>query len=455
MRTFWNSFIRSIQATFRELSRYPTAVGGLVIIALLIGISFYTMITLPYNQAIRMWRGGEDIWYQYPKLAPPEWTNLFRANDFPKTIVLNTQNGTASKEIEELPGDNTDIIMEFPVEYYFEDFPQEMTLYFQASYREKLPFASMTWITPDGREIRVGDTSVRYMETYRISLDTRLQRRLGGQLPHIGLLADPEAPTPVALQGTHLLRVEGLVFEEGSDMDVELVIHGKVHGWAGTDHQRRDLSIALLWGTPIALSFGLLAAVGTTVTTMIIAAVGVWFGGIVDSIIQRITQVNLILPVLPILIMIGTFYNRSIWVMLGVVILLSIFGSGILTYRAIFLQVKESPYIEAARAYGAGNWRIVLQYMIPRIIPLLVPQLVVLIPTYVFLEASLAVLGLGDPVLPTWGKVIDNARSQGALYNGYYYWVLEPAALLILTGFAFAMVGFALDRIFNPRLRGM
>jgi peptide/nickel transport system permease protein len=455
MRTFWNSFIRSIQATFRELKRYPTAVGGLVIIALLIGISFYTMITLPYNQAIRMWRGGEDIWYQYPKLAPPEWTNLFRANDFPKTIVLNTQNGTASKEIEELPGDNTDIIMEFPVEYYFEDFPQEMTLYFQASYREKLPFASMTWITPDGREIRVGDTSVRYMETYRISLDTRLQRRLGGQLPHIGLLADPEAPTPVALQGTHLLRVEGLVFEEGSDMDVELVIHGKVHGWAGTDHQRRDLSIALLWGTPIALSFGLLAAVGTTVTTMIIAAVGVWFGGIVDSIIQRITQVNLILPVLPILIMIGTFYNRSIWVMLGVVILLSIFGSGILTYRAIFLQVKESPYIEAARAYGAGNWRIVLQYMIPRIIPLLVPQLVVLIPTYVFLEASLAVLGLGDPVLPTWGKVIDNARSQGALYNGYYYWVLEPAALLILTGFAFAMVGFALDRIFNPRLRGM
>jgi peptide/nickel transport system permease protein len=86
---------------------------------------------------------------------------------------------------------------------------------------------------------------------------------------------------------------------------------------------------------------------------------------------------------------------------------------------------------------------------------LLIPQLVVLIPTYVFLEASLAVLGLGDPVLPTWGKLINDAQNNGALFNGYYYWVLQPAALLIITGLSFAMVGFAMDRIFNPRLRGL
>jgi peptide/nickel transport system permease protein len=71
----------------------------------------------------------------------------------------------------------------------------------------------------------------------------------------------------------------------------------------------------------------------------------------------------------------------------------------------------------------------------------------------VFLEASLAVLGLGDPTLPTWGKVIQNANAEGALHKGYYYWILEPAALLMLAGLAFAMVGFALDRVFNPRLR--
>jgi peptide/nickel transport system permease protein len=195
--------------------------------------------------------------------------------------------------------------------------------------------------------------------------------------------------------------------------------------------------------------------VGTTVTTMIIAAIGVWYGGWVDETIQRVTEVNLILPVLPILIMIGTFYSKSIWLMLGVIILLSIFGSGIKSYRAVFLQVKESPYIEAAQAYGANNARIIMRYLVPRIVPLLIPQLVVLIPTFVFLEASLAVLGLGDPTIPTWGKVINEARTNGALYTGYYYWMLQPAILLMITGLGFAMVGFSLDRIFNPRLRGI
>ena len=94
-------------------------------------------------------------------------------------------------------------------------------------------------------------------------------------------------------------------------------------------------------------------------------------------------------------------------------------------------------------------------YLTPRLIPLLIPGLVAAIPGYVFLEAGLAVLGLGDPVLPTWGKLINDAQANGALYKGLYYWVLEPAALLMLAGLAFAFLGFSLDRIFNPRLRGM
>jgi peptide/nickel transport system permease protein len=77
------------------------------------------------------------------------------------------------------------------------------------------------------------------------------------------------------------------------------------------------------------------------------------------------------------------------------------------------------------------------------------------VPAFVFLEASLAVLGLGDPVLPTWGKIINDADENGALYKGLYYWIMEPAALLMVTGFGFAMLGFALDRVFNPRLRDM
>jgi peptide/nickel transport system permease protein len=247
--------------------------------------------------------------------------------------------------------------------------------------------------------------------------------------------------------------VDTIVFEEGSDIEARFISMGQVHGAAGTDHRRRELSLALLWGAPIALSFGLTAALGTTFTTMFIAAVGVWFGGIVDELIQRITEIYMLLPFLPILIMVGVFYSRSIWIMLVVVIALSIFGGAIKGYRAIFLQIKEAAYIEAARSYGAGNWRIISRYLVPRIIPILIPGLIGAIPGYVFLEASLALLGLGDPVLPTWGKIINDAQMNGALYNGYYYWVLQPAALLMITGLGFAMIGFALDRIFNPKLR--
>jgi peptide/nickel transport system permease protein len=218
---------------------------------------------------------------------------------------------------------------------------------------------------------------------------------------------------------------------------------------------RRDLLLPILWGIPIALAFGLLAALGTSVLTMTIAAIGTWYAGIVDAIIQRITEINLVLPFLSILIMIGTFYSRSIWTILGATIALSIFTGGIKQYRAIFMQVKESTYIEAARAYGASDRRIIFRYLIPRIIPLLIPGLVSAVPAFVFLEASLALLGLGDPVLPTWGKTINEAYANAALYRGWYYWIVQPAVLLMITGLGFASLGFALDRIFNPRLRGM
>jgi peptide/nickel transport system permease protein len=302
----------------------------------------------------------------------------------------------------------------------------------------------------------VKDFAIGTSETVYFAQETDLQRRLAGLQPQQGVfVADPKAGLTAPVKGTYTVIVDGLTFEKGANLDAEIVLYGKVHGIAGTDHIRRDLKIALLWGTPVALAFGLLAAIGTTAITMVIAAIGVWFGGWVDGIIQRITEVNLVLPFLPILIMVGTFYSHNIWLILGVVIALSIFGSSIKTYRAVFLQVRESPYIEAARAYGAGSWRIIFSYLVPRIIPLLIPQLVTLIPSFVFLEAGLAILGLGDPTIPTWGKVINDAEVNGALYKGLYYWVLEPAALLVFAGLAFALLGFSLDRIFNPRLRGL
>lgn len=444
----------ALQRSFRELLRYPSAIVGLIIIAGLLILSAYTLITIPYREAIRLWRGGEEVWYQNPKNAGPTWFNFFTRRKLSESMILSSKEGLG-KTIRQDSQGNNQITISFPIDYSFDTFPLDLSIYFTSVYQDKPPHVSITWLTPDGREIRIGDFSVKRTQTFRLAQDSKLVRRLGGQSPEKGLFAQPNVSPPVPLKGEYELRIEGFTFEPNSDVDAEFVMYGQLHGLAGTDHLRRDLMVALLWGTPVALAFGLLAALGTTITTMVIAAFGVWFGGWVDEIIQRITEINLVLPFLPILIMVSTFYSRSIWVILGVTIVLSIFGGAIKTYRAVFLQVKESPYIEAARAYGASNLRIIFAYLTPRIIPMLIPQLVVLIPSFVFLEASLAVLGLGDPVLPTWGKIINDAQANGALYQGYYYWVLEPAALLIITGLAFAMLGFSLDRIFNPRLRGL
>lgn len=438
----------------RQIRTYPSAIVGLMIIFLLVGLALYAVISLPYDEAVRLWRGGDQVWRETPRNARPAWINYFSKEKKPVTTVVRSTDDPSFKSVIDLGGGvaTSDMVLEFDFQY--DAFPTELAVFFEAQFQAARPNVVMTWVTPDGREIPLGELSVRPQESVRISQDTRLVRRLGGKQPEVGLFADPANPAK-PLKGTYKLVAEGLTFEEGSTVDASLVVYGQLHGLAGTDHMRRDIMVALLWGTPVALSFGLIAAVGSSLTTMMLAAAAVWFGGWVDWVIRRINEIVMILPLLPILIMVGLFYSRSIWVILGVVIALGIFGSGILSYRSMFLQVKESGYIEAARAYGASNGRIIFRYMIPRIVPVLIPGFVTQVPAYVFLEATLSVLGLGDPVLPTWGKLLNDAHTNGALFNGYFYWVLEPAFLLILAGLGFAMLGFALDRIFNPRLRGL
>lgn len=446
MKKFW-----------KDIKYYPTAIFGIVLVFMIIALAVYAVIAIPYKEAIVLWRGNEEDTYHHPEKVPPTWINLFRKEKLPEGFYcVLSEDGAENVVVEDNTKDDImDVTYHYSFDYIEDGFLQEMILYVNAEYEEKQPFVEIYMDRPDGTQVRIMSGGVDPIYRYRFSQDKKLKRRVG-TAPMIGLFATDESKKsdkPEVLDGTYVLTVRVRAFEPNKKVTTEIVAHGQCYGIAGTDHMRRDISIALLWGAPIALMFGLIAAFGISILTMTISASGTWFGGWVDSLIQRITEVNMMLPFLPILIMIGTFYNRSIWTILGAVILLSIFSAQIKTYRATFMQVKHSTYIEAAKVYGASNPRIIFRYMIPKIVPMLIPGLVLSIPSYVFLEASLAVLGLGDPTLPTWGKLINDAYDSGALWNGQYYWILEPAVLLVVTGFAFAMVGFALDRIFNPRLR--
>jgi peptide/nickel transport system permease protein len=447
--------MKRLKNNLRELLKYPSAIFGSIIVLTLIISAIVVIIKIPYNDAIDTWRGGEAVVGKNPRTVPPKWFNWFREDKLVESLDLIEGDEGVTVTEETTEGGTLIKTTTFAFDYDYKSFPTELTMYFTSEFEAKQPFVSLKWITPDGTEIKINNFAIGKTHTYPINQEEKLKKRLGNVPPVIGLFLDPESESKLPVKGTYQLVVEQISFEPESTVQAEFVLLGEVFGWAGTDHMRRDLLLPILWGIPIALAFGLLAALGTSVLTMTIAAIGTWYAGIVDAIIQRITEINLVLPFLSILIMIGTFYSRSIWTILGATIALSIFTGGIKQYRAIFMQVKESTYIEAARAYGASDRRIIFRYLIPRIIPLLIPGLVSAVPAFVFLEASLALLGLGDPVLPTWGKTINEAYANAALYRGWYYWIVQPAVLLMITGLGFASLGFALDRIFNPRLRGM
>lgn len=464
-----------LRGAIKELLSYKSGVAGLAILGILVAVSLYAIIAVPYSEAIRLWRGQEAMWIDNPRTAAPEWVEIFVGKKLPKTMRLDARvpGAGASKAEIPLPGMNMKkVILEFRFRYDYDELPSEMNLFYFANYSSSSPYVRLVWKKPNGEEFELIKHSLRapddklyisisdailsnalayYTEKYPVNVSDRvtLLKLLFGKVTAQSL----ETGDFEIEKGDYVLRVEATVFSNIDDVNAKLVVYGTVHGIAGTDHLRRPLEIALLWGTPIAISFGLIASLVTTFLQMIIAVMSGWYGGLVDSLIQRITELYMIIPFLPFLIMISVFYKIDIWILLAVVIVLSIFGGGIKGTRALVMQLKESPYIEAARAYGASDFRIIIFYIIPKIIPPVVPGLIGAVPGYVFLEAGLAFLGLGDPFLPTWGKVINEAYSNGALYRGLYYWILEPAAMLMLTSFAFAFLGFALDKIVNPRLR--
>lgn len=458
-----------LRMIWKELLRYPSAVAGLVILTIMVIGSLYAVIRYPYNEVGITWYQDASYNSNYvPKTASPKWINFFRKEKLPETIVINNMSSPEIEQVAQSAKGNPDYSFTFTFDFPYNSFPQEVKLYFTNEFESKSPFALVRWITPDGRIYDLDNAALSTSEVYDLAehinyrdmKDHQLIYQLEGTFqdtdysaePLINsLFANPELETATVVSGTYTLQVDVLSFESDTEVDVELVVMGQVYGLAGTDYFRRDLVVPMVWGMPFALAIGLFGALITTVISMLMAAFGVWYGGFADTLVQRITEANMILPVVAIAVLFYAFYGTSLWTILIAIVILNAFGSPTKTFRAAFLQVKDASYIEAAQAYGATNRRIIFKYMIPRVLPVLIPQLVTLVPGFIFLEATLGMLNVKSN-FPTWGKVIYEGLTKGAAW-GSKFWVLEPLTLLLLTGFAFSMMGFALDRVLNPRLQ--
>ena len=189
------------------------------IIALLIIVSVVTPFIMPYNEAIRLWRGGEDIWGRYPRNAAPAWQNWFTSTDVSNTIILDSADGDGNVTIEQLSADTREAHYSFEFDFPYDTFPPEVSVFASATYDAKQPFVEMTWITPDGREIRAGELTASANTSFRFNQDDRLQRRLeretgiDGVSVVEGLFDDPAQEGLQVLQGTYRLDSTALLFE--------------------------------------------------------------------------------------------------------------------------------------------------------------------------------------------------------------------------------------------------
>ena len=452
----------------QELRAYPSAIFGLVMIIMLLAGSLYAVLALPYEEFGREYGEKRVTAQNYvPRLAAPIWLNYLSRTPRLSTLVMDETSEQASVSTRALDNGWLEKTTTLKFEYDYGEIPSDVVLFLDPKYDEKFPFVSMLWTTPDGRSIDLkakavsGDTDYDFKSGLAIAKLLNQNSKwknwfvIGGQYPtppYKLLFAKPDSVEPVPQRGTYQLEIKSILFEEDSNLQPKLILLGQVYGAAGTDLWRRDLIVPLFWGMPFTLIVGFMGTLITTLIAMLLPAVGVWFGGWLDALIQRLTEVNMVLPGLAIAVLANALFGTHIWILLGIVVLLNAFGGPIKTFRSAFLQAKEAPYIEVARSYGASNFRIIRHYLIPRILPVFIPHLVTQIPSFIFLEATLGFFNIRSNY-PSWGRIIYEGLSRGALY-GSPFWVLQPIFLLLLTGLAFALLGAALERILNPRVIG-
>jgi peptide/nickel transport system permease protein len=221
----------------------------------------------------------------------------------------------------------------------------------------------------------------------------------------------------------------------------------------GTTALGQDIWAQLVYGTRQSLVIAIVAGLFATVLSVLVGVSAAYLGGVADDVLSMITNIFLILPTFPLIIILATYAGKGTLTVILVVLVLTGWSYGANQLRAQAMSLRNRDFLESARVRGERNSYIIFAEVLPTMTSLIVANFLGAALYSVLTAAGLQFLGLGDPNSISWGTMLYWAQNQQALQSGMPLWSIAPGLCVALLGVSFALLNYAFDEIGNPALR--
>jgi peptide/nickel transport system permease protein len=240
------------------------------------------------------------------------------------------------------------------------------------------------------------------------------------------------------------------------DPQAEIYLPGlgpSAHHWLGTTSYGQDVLSQLIWGTRQSLLVAVAAGGLATAVAVLVGVSAAYLGGLADGFLSLVTDVILVIPIFPLIIVIAAYEKNA-----GLLTLIIVLGAlgwsyGARQLRSQALSIRNRDFVEVARVRGERRLYIIVFELLPTMTSLIVASFLGAALYAVLAAAGLQFVGLGDPNAQSWGTMLYWAQNNEALGSGLVYWAIMPGVCVALLGAAFALLNYAFDEISNPSLR--
>lgn len=474
-RGFWNEYKRSKRGLL-----------GITILIFYIGLALLAPVIAPYEPYAPTLKG------HYPagerpqiaeELAKPIWTkilpggdalseNFFPIKDHTMSTLQSIQtewNWTSGNDTVVRPnltqGDQNDGCIEIthsdPANIGYAKIWHEFTYPYKDSPQSFIIHVSIFTTNASRTSVKI-NMAINDTKVYTYQL-TNLKdnvwsstQNYPGVSPSIRSTTFPKPGTGYSVQAE--ITIDAKQNETVRVDNFDLLIYGEAFGILGSDGnlgKPRDIFSTLIWGTRISLTVGLLSAAISVTLGLFLGLVAGFVGGFVDELIMRFADFLMVLPTLALLIVLIVVTQASIW---NLILILSFMGwmGFARQVRSMVLSLRERPFIEAARSVGASTSYIIVRHVIPNVFALVYVTLATHVPAAIITEASISWLGLFDPSIVSWGRMLYEFNATGVVarpFSDYWFWMIPPGIAIMILAVSFILMGYALDEILNPKLR--